>query len=221
MEITRELLTGNIHLTLEVYATPGEADHPARFQVIITPQRAAQIRQMAAIIRKGKDHGLDLWSLRAWDYSGDWLAWVEDDDGNEIEGAPERMECCAIVVSADDCYFEAAVKHCDIHCEAALIALKDLSEAVSAPKLEPRYGCPRGHTEGITASYTIDIEMPADLTDPDETTNADLGECQTDNWQFRHYWCPQCNETCDQLVELDSRYTTAGGKRDEGWRTVD
>jgi hypothetical protein len=80
MEITRELLTGNIHLTLEVYATPGEADHPARFKVTITPPRAAQIRQMAAIIRDSKDKGLDIWSLHAWDYSGDWLACAEDDE---------------------------------------------------------------------------------------------------------------------------------------------
>jgi hypothetical protein len=221
MEITRELLTGNIHLTLEVYATPGEADHPARFKVTITPPRAAQIRQMAAIIRDSQDKGLDIWSLRAWDYSGDWLAGAEDDGGHEIDGAPERMECCAIVVSADDCYFEAAVKHCDIHCQTELIALQDLAEAVSAPKPEPRYGCPRGHTAGITASYTIDIEMPADLADPDETTNPDLNECETDNWEFRHYWCPECNEPFDHLVELDSLYTTEGRKRDERWRTVD
>jgi len=139
MDITRELLTGNIHLTLEVYATPGESDHPARFKVTITPQRAAQIRQMAAIIRECNGNGLYIWSLRAWDYSGDWLACAEDDDGNEIEGEPERMECCAIVVSDDDFYYEASVKNCDIHCETECLQLSALSDCDSN-------GCTCDHT---------------------------------------------------------------------------
>ena len=139
MEVIRELLTGNIHLTLEVYATPGEFDHPARCKVTITAQRAAQIRQMAAIIRQSKDHGLDIRSIRAWDYSGDWLAYAEDDDGNEIEGEPERMECCAIVVSDDDFYYEALVKNCHIHCETEYLQLSALSDS-------DRKGCTCDHT---------------------------------------------------------------------------
>jgi hypothetical protein len=139
MDITRELLTGNIHLTLEVYATPGESDHPARFKITITPQRLAQIRQMAVIVREHKHDGLNIWSLRAWDYSGDWLAYAEDDDGNEIEGEPERMECCAIVVSDEDFYYEASVKNCDIHCETEYLQLSALSDSESN-------GCTCDHT---------------------------------------------------------------------------
>jgi hypothetical protein len=37
MEINRELLTGNINLTLDVYGTPEECDHPVRFKVTLTP----------------------------------------------------------------------------------------------------------------------------------------------------------------------------------------
>ena len=52
MEISRELLTGNINLTLDVYGTPEECDHPVRFKVALTPERIAQIRQMAAIVKE-------------------------------------------------------------------------------------------------------------------------------------------------------------------------
>jgi hypothetical protein len=70
---------------------------------------------------------------------------------------------------------------------------------------EPRFGCPRGHTDSITASYTIDIEVPADLVQEpdDDTTNTDLNKCQTDNWSFNGYYCPTCEETFEELVTLD------------------
>ena len=114
MEINRELLTGNINLTLEVYGTPEECDHPVRFKVTLTPERIAQIRQMAAIVKQHKSiGGLNLWSVKAWDCTGDWLNGTWDTDDGELaldETEPERMECDAIVVSDDDCHWEA-VRH--------------------------------------------------------------------------------------------------------------
>jgi hypothetical protein len=65
MEINRELLTGNINLTLDVYGTPEECDHPVRFKVTLTPQRIAQIRQIAAIVKEHKSiEGLNSLGLR-------------------------------------------------------------------------------------------------------------------------------------------------------------
>ena len=85
MEINRELLTGNINLTLDVYGTPEECDHPVRFKVTLTPERIAQIHQMAAIVKEHKSiDGLNLWCVKAWDYTGDWLNGTWDTDDGEI-----------------------------------------------------------------------------------------------------------------------------------------
>lgn len=139
MEITHELLTGNVNLTLEVYVTPEECDHPERFKVTITPTRAAQIRQMAAIVREHAHDGLELWSIRGWDYSGDWLnAKGYDDDGEPIldELTPERMDCCRIEVDETHFWFEALVKNCDISCETEWVRIAELPGNVEgeAPK---------------------------------------------------------------------------------------
>jgi hypothetical protein len=52
MEINRELLTGNINITLDVYGMPEECDHPVRFKLTLTPERITQIRQMASIVKE-------------------------------------------------------------------------------------------------------------------------------------------------------------------------
>ena len=160
MEIDRELLTGNINLTLEVYGTPEECDHPVHFKVTLTPERIAQIRQMAAIVKEHKSiDGLNLWSVKAWDYTGDWLNGTWDADDGELaldETEPERMECDAIVVSDDDCHWEAYVNNCDIQCETEYMNISDL-EATSAgcacdntpkPKHCPNHGKVRYTIEG-------------------------------------------------------------------------
>ncbi len=137
MEITRELLTDNITLILEVYGSPEECDHPERFKVTLTPIRIAQIRQMAAIVREHKSvDGLNLWSIKAWDYYGDWLNGTWDTDDGELqldEDNPERMECCAIHVSDDDFGYEAYVKNTDIHCETDSVMLSELDGANEQP----------------------------------------------------------------------------------------
>jgi hypothetical protein len=77
--------------------------------------------------------GLNLWSVKAWDYTGDWLNGTWDSDDGELaldETEPERMECDAIVVSDDDCHWEAYVNNCDIHCETEYVNISDL-EATS------------------------------------------------------------------------------------------
>jgi hypothetical protein len=129
--IERELLTGNINLTLKVYGTPEECDHPVRFKITLKPERLAQIRRMAAIVKEHRSiDGLHLSSVKGWDYYGDWLNGAWDTDDGELtldENEPERMECCAIVVSDDDLYFEGIVKHTDIRCETDLVFLSQLN----------------------------------------------------------------------------------------------
>lgn len=146
MEITRELLTGNIALTLEVYGTPEECDHPLRFKVCITPERLTQIRKMAAIVREHRGiNDLHLWSIRAWDYFGDWLNGTWDTDDGELqldENEPERMECCAIVVSDDDVHWEALVKNCDIQCETEYVMLADLEGRCTCNDTPKPWRCP-------------------------------------------------------------------------------
>jgi hypothetical protein len=112
--------------SVEAYGTPSEADHPVRLKVTITPERADQIRRMAEIVKQHKRDGLDIWSIRAWDYTPDWLKYAENAEGNEIDGEPERMDCCAIMVSDDDFFYQANVKNCDIECQSELINIKDL-----------------------------------------------------------------------------------------------
>ena len=127
--IDKELLTGNVNLKLEVYGTPEECDHPVRFKVTITPERAAQIRRMAAIVREHQHDGLELWSIRAWDAFGDWLNGTWDTDDGELaldEANPERMECNAIEVSDDNFHYIAYVKNCDILCETDYVKISDL-----------------------------------------------------------------------------------------------
>jgi hypothetical protein len=132
MKITRELLTGNVTLTLEVFGSPEECDYPVRYKVTLTPKRMAQIRQMAEIVREHKSvDGLHLWSIKAWDYYGDWLNGTWDTDDGELkldEDNPEHMECCAIVVSDDDLHFEALVKNCDIRYGTEYVNLAELPD---------------------------------------------------------------------------------------------
>ena len=128
--------------------------------VDIDEKRANQIRQMAAILREHKGGPLQLYTITAWDCSGDWfkpcpdesnenrIACAECDNGYmelmpaEGLGYPhlqcskcgvsiehERMECEEIVVTDDDFYYRALVKHCDDWCESERIEFHELPGA--------------------------------------------------------------------------------------------
>lgn len=69
-----------------------------------------------------------------------------------------------------------------------------------------KFGCPKGHTEGIEESYgqihiwfpvsaeTGETDMEASLDRPD---CIDWGGMESDG----RYWCPACGDTFDKLVE--------------------
>ena len=135
MESTRELLSGNVTLTLEVYGSPKECGHPERFKVTLSPKRITQIQQMAQIVSQHRSvDGLNLWSVKAWDNYGDYLNGTEDDHGelqlDELN--PERMECNAIVVSDDAVHWEAIIKHTDVRCQTELVILTRLTALAEA-----------------------------------------------------------------------------------------
>jgi hypothetical protein len=105
----------NREFQVDVYNHSNASDAPVRLRVEISPERADEIRRLATLV--GQYRGL-FWAhtITAWDYSPEWLNPASDAEGNEIDrdGEEQRMDCCEIVVTHSEFYYQALVKDCDI-----------------------------------------------------------------------------------------------------------
>ncbi len=115
---------------IEVYNHAGVDDAPVRVCVEISPKRADEIRRLAALVREYQEL-FDVHTITACDYSTDWFNPAWDADGNEIEGegGEQRMDCCEIVVTHNEFYYQALIKDCDIFCFSDRISLTELPES--------------------------------------------------------------------------------------------
>ena len=65
-----------------------------------------------------------------------------------------------------------------------------------------KYGCPKGHTEGIEQGCTLTIWLPVN-PDTGETDTDTLDGRETDNWEHGYYYCPTCQENFDHLRPIE------------------
>jgi hypothetical protein len=67
-----------------------------------------------------------------------------------------------------------------------------------------RYGCPRGHTQNIEQGCTLTIFLPVN-PETGETDTDTLDGRETDNWYHGEYYCADCAEHFDHLVEVSAK----------------
>jgi hypothetical protein len=131
----------NKQFQVDVYNHSGASDAPVRLRVEISTARADEIQRLAALVGKHTD---SFWmhTITAWDYSPEWLNPAYDAEGNEIDGLgeEERMDCCEIVVTHNEFYYQALVKDCDIFCFSDRIPLTELPEPGLADEAKWPYG---------------------------------------------------------------------------------
>ncbi len=131
----------NKQFLVDAYNHSGVSDAPVRLRVGISPERADEIRRLAALVAQHRD---SLWmhTITAWDYSPEWLNPAYDELGNEIagDGEKQRMDCCEIVVTHNEFYYQALVKNCDIFCFSDRIPLTELPESEVVDETKWPYG---------------------------------------------------------------------------------
>jgi hypothetical protein len=131
----------NKQFLVDVYNHSGVSDAPIRLRVEISPERADEIRRLAALVAQHRD---SLWihTITGWDYSPEWLNPAYDELGNEIagDGEKQRMDCCEIVVTHNEFYYQALVKDCDIFCFSDRISLTKLLGSELADETKWPYG---------------------------------------------------------------------------------
>jgi len=131
----------NKQFLVDVYNHSNVSDAPVRLRVEISPGRADEIRRLAALVVQYRD---SFWmrAITAWDYSPEWLNPAYDDRGNEIggDGKEQRMDCCEIVITHNEFYYQALVKDCDIFCFSDRIPLTELPGSVLTDDSKWPYG---------------------------------------------------------------------------------
>jgi hypothetical protein len=106
--IEAPLADGAVAFQLRCHAGQDAWDVPEWAVLTITPQRARGLFQLCETVR-----ALGVHKITDFDYSPDFYAWGEDDNGNETPGEPVRTEIDQVCCYADGVRWSAAVRHTD------------------------------------------------------------------------------------------------------------
>ena len=99
---------GAVAFQLHCHADHDTWDVPEWAVLTITPQRARHLLRLCETVRT-----LGVYKIADFDYSPDFYAWSEDENGEETPGEPIRTEIDQVCCYADGVRWSAAVRHTD------------------------------------------------------------------------------------------------------------